>query len=421
MKRLKEILFITGICLSIAGCGSAEESVKKAEKDLESSVLTGETVDGVHETEKFGDKSVWEEELMWKEINYLEDNFGLDMKFETMDSQLAAAYGEELGEYYDFIGRITEDGYGYVLAFQNGNENPFEGNEQYWIEHDFVVVKRDENTSEETTIFSLSKIENIYQGQDHLILYLQPEDMEEPEELENAFIHRYCNGEEGVQYLQDVIQRGVRLTPPDSGAYLVVYRYENGKHRQEYVCLTDEEELEILSSDALILPEWYGEYGLQLFVSSETYEETDMEQGPITDAALKIAEERCRYAAMDISEIKDIAEADFRMKVEDENGDLIEIAIDVTDEKILKELEEILSSAEVAYEGKCPYNGILTLTRADGKELVLSLATDSCDGFIFGSNGIYTVGKEKTKRIWEIFSEAGKYTGWTSEDEYAAK
>lgn len=421
MKKIKEMLIITGICLSMAGCGGASGTVEKAESHSGESVAAVESTDFVDAEEETVDKSVWTDELMWKEIDYLEENFGYGMEFETMNPQAAAAYGEELEEYYEFAGRVTEDGYGYVLAFRKGEEDPFEGNDQYWKDQDFVVVKQDEETSEETIIFSLSGIDNIYQGQDNRILYLHPKDMEEPEELQNAFIHKYCNGEEGTAYLQDVIERGVRFSAPDSGAYLVVYRYENGRQRLEYVCLTEEEEQKILGSDALISPEWYGYYGLQFFVSQETFEETDMEQGPITDEALKIAEERCRYAAMDISEIRDITGADFKMKVFDENDGLKEIVIEVTEEETLKELETILSSAGKAGEGKCPYTGILTLTREDGKEMVLSLATDSCDGFVFGSNGFYTAGKEKTKRIWEIFSEAVKYTGWASEDEYAAK
>lgn len=421
MKKMKEMLIITGICLSIVGCGGASGSMGKAETNSGESAAAEETMSAVDAEEEIVDKSVWTEELMWKEIDYLEENFGRNMEFETMNSQFAAAYGEELGEFYEFIGRVTEDGYGYVLAFRKGEGDPFEGNEQYWKDGDFVVVEQDEKTLEEITIFSLSGINNIYQGWENSILYLQPRDMEEPEELQTAFTHRYCNGEEGAAYLQDVIERGVRFSAPDSGAYLAVYRYENGRQHLEYVCLTEEEEQKILSSDALILPEWYGNYGLQFFVSQETFEETDMEQGPITYEALKIAEERCRYAAMDISEIRDILGADFRMKFLDENGNLGEIEIEIKEEETLKELETILVSAEKYGEGKCPYTGILTLTRADGKKMVLSLATDSCDGFVFGSNGFYTVGKEKTKRIWEIFSEARKYTGWASEDEYAAK
>jgi len=46
----------------------------------------------------------------------------------------------------------------------------------------------------------------------------------------------------------------------------------------------------------------------------------------------------------------------------------------------------------------------------------LSLAIDSCDGFVFGSNGFYTVGKEKTARVWEIFDEVRAFTGWDVEE-----
>lgn len=407
MKKLKVILMAAGICTSISGCGSASKSSDMAAENLSMGQAENSIVTIMHE------ETTWTEDAVWEEIRYLEENFGRDLEFETMDSQVSASYGEELGEYYEFIGRSTEDGYGYVLGFLKGKDDPFESMDQYWRDSDFVVVDRDESTSEEKTIFSLSNIINIHQGAENQILYLQPKDMEEPEELQMAFVYNYCNGEDGQLYLQDVIDRGVRLAVPDSGAYLAVYRYENGQQRVEYVCLTKEEENAILGSDALILPEWYGMYGLQFFVSQETYEETDMEQGPITSEALKIAEDRCRYVAMGIFEIRDLVKADFRMNVGDENGEQLKVAVEITDETVLKELEEIFAAAEAGHEGKCPYTGILTLTRADGKEMVLSLATDSCDGFILGSNGIYTVGKENMERFWEML--------WAAEDEYAAK
>ena len=417
MKKMSQWIMIAGLCMMMAGCGSSgvSQSVNTDMAVQEEAERETSTEDRENET-IVESKTMWTKEMQDEEIAFLEDHFSDGMEFEDMDESMAVTYGKDISEYYDLIGRITEDGCGYVLAFRKDSVDIFEGYDQYWKDQDFVVVDRNEETDQENIIYSFSEINDICTSSENDILYIQPEDLEVPGELKKAFILKYCSGEEGIAYLEDVMERGVRFTPPDEDGYLEVYRYENGKQRLEYVSLTKEEEKAIIHSDALIMPEWYGEYGLQYFVSQDIYEETDMEEGPITEEALKIAEERCRFVAMDISEIHDIVEAKFEMQVNLEDGSEKQIEIDVQDPDVLMELEEILASSFETGEGKCPYTGILTLTREDGLEMVLSLATDGCDGFIFGSNSVYTVGKEKTARIWEIFSDAREYTGWTSEE-----
>lgn len=417
MKKMNRWMIMAGLCMMMAGCGSSEiqqstNMITSAPEEAEEKISEGNNGNEVVAEREI----TWTKEMQSEEIAFLEEHFSDGKQFEDMDGSQAVSYGADISEYYDLRGRITEEGCGYVLAFRKDSVDIFEGYDQYWKDQDFVVVERNEETDQEKIIYSLNNINDICSSLENDILYIQPEDIEAPGELKKAFIQRYCSGEEGIAYLEDVMERGVRFTPPDEDGYLEVYRYENGKQRLEYVLLTKEEEKAILNSDALILPELYGGYGLQYFVSQDIYEEMDLEEGPITEEALKIAEERCRFVAMDISEIHDIVGAKFEMQVNQEDGTEKNIEIEIQDTDILMELEEIFSSSVESYEGKCPYTGILTLRREDGLEMVLSLATDSCDGFIFGSNSVYTVGKNKTERVWEIFSEARKYTGWTSEE-----
>lgn len=402
--------------LLIGGCGSQNSGIndEKQEKIVENSVEATVVEEAGMEDEQ---EVLWSAEEKSAEVKFLESNFGDGIIFRDMEEEQVLSYVKSIESGFEFIGRVSDDGYGYILAFQKGNENIFEGYDQYWMNQDFVVVERNEQTDEERVVYRLPNVWNLYPDTKNEVLLIQPEDMAEPRELTEAFIQRFCKGEEGRAYLDSVMERGVRFTPPtgDEG-YLEVYKYENGKQRLEYVVLTSEEEAEILNSDALIIPDWYGKYGLQYYVSLDVYKEKEIEEGPITWEALKIAEERCNFVAMNISEIRDISKASLRMQVPDLYGEQEEILIEITDPSELQELEDIFSSAETFYEGKCPYRGILTLTREDGLEMVLSLAIDSCDGFVFGSYGFYTVGKEKTARIWEIFDEAREFTGWKLEE-----
>ena len=61
------------------------------------------------------------------------------------------------------------------------------------------------------------------------ILFLIPDEMEESEELRKAFEYSLCDGDEGVRYLKSVKERGVKMSPPENGGYLVVRRFANAE------------------------------------------------------------------------------------------------------------------------------------------------------------------------------------------------
>lgn len=409
---MKKRMILLCSCLLMAGCSASGSAVsaKNAAADREAGSFEEET------------KIALESRENQREVIEFLEQFEDELVFSDMDVEEAAFYGEPLKESYDFAGRVTEDGIGYVLAFKKTESSLLDGLSVYGKDDYIEAAVWSDQDEEYKPVYTFENIDGLFQGTGsdgalNEILYLQPIDMAAPEELQKAFFYRYCQGTWGAEYAEDVLKRGVRFTPPDSGAYLAVDRFENGVRKWEYVALTEEEEREILESDEAIMPVLYGEYGLEFYVSQETYEETDVEQGAVTLPALEIAEQRCGFKLREISDIHDIVSAD--MKLYMGRGE-IEAEEEISDSGQLKELEEILASSEVAGEGKCPYSAVLTLTRRDGERIVVSLATDSCDGFVLESHGIYSPGKEKTKRIWELFPEIRSYTGWSEEQEAAA-
>lgn len=52
------------------------------------------------------------------------ETFDSDHKYSDMDQEKAAACGGEIRDDYEFLGRETEDGYGYVLGFRKGSDDP---------------------------------------------------------------------------------------------------------------------------------------------------------------------------------------------------------------------------------------------------------------------------------------------------------
>lgn len=403
---MKKYAVIVCFCMLLAGCGmentaySAKEAAAVQDAGAAGAYETGEEAFFISDEEKS------------EVIEFLEQ-FEPELVFSDMDAAQADFYGEPLKESYEFAGRVTEDGMGYVLGFKKTESSLLDGLSVYGKDDYIEAAVWSEQDEEYKPVYTLENIESLFQGTGssgniNEILYLQPRDMTVPEELQNAFHYRYCQGTQGAEYAEDVLARGVRFTPPDTGAYLSVDMYVDGIERWEYVALTEDEEKKILESDEVIMPELYGHIGLEFFVSQETYEKMDTEEAAITMPALEIAKERCNFKLSELSEIHDITGAHMKFYI----GDGGYVEEELTDPAQIKELENILSSSDFAGEGGCPYKAVLTLTRQDGEKITVSLAADSCDGFVLESHGIYSPGKKNTERIWELFPEVRDYTGW---------
>lgn len=350
-------------------------------------------------------------------IPFLE-GFEPELVFTSMETEEAESYGEPLREWYDFSGRKTEEGFGYVIAVLKDGKKPL-GRWSFIGEDDFITAEKwNESTGNFEKAAVFPDITSVYQGDGNRILYLQPANYVMPDELQQAFYYQYCSGTEGPRHLQDMIDRGVRFSPPDNGAYLSVERFEHGICYTEYVPLTAKEEEEIIESDEVIDPVVYGNYGIQFYVSEDTYENGEVQEGRITAPALSIAEDRCRFEAVDPSEVHDVVKAELKMKLREYDNDTGSVSREweetetLNSSSDLKLLETILSSSEPAFEGKCPYTAVLTLTREDGREIVLQLATDNCEGFIIGSHAFYSPGKEKMEQLWDLFPNMRGNTGW---------
>ena len=136
---------------------------------------------------------------------------------------------------------------------------------------------------------------------------------------------------------------------------------------------------------------------------------------------LKIAEEKCEFQTVGTEDMKEITSAELEVipiAKELEKGleskdsadveadsEVVGISETLQDPELLKRLEEILSGASFDEEKACPYNGILTLTKADGTQITVRLASDGCDSMAYGSYGFYQAAGGEVAEIWDMFPE----------------
>lgn len=345
--------------------------------------------------------------------------FDPDHLYVDMDPEQAASCGGELRDAYDFIGRETDAGAGYVLGFRNSDEDPLNGLSIYSLDDVIEADRWNEDKNIFERVYTFENIHEMHYTESKDILFLIPDEMEESEELRKAFEYSLCDGDEGVRYLKSVKERGVKMSPPENGGYLVVRRFANAEVLEEYIPLTEDQEKEIITSEEIVDPEIYGIDGITYMASPEIYELENPDPDEITVPALRLAKEKCEFQTVRAEDMKEITSAELEIiqwhgepeKYADVSaGDLEETGISETlnDPVLLKRMEEILAEASLGESEKCPYNGILTLTKADGTKATVRLASDGCDSMVYGSYSFYQVDGGEVAEIWDMFPELKK-------------
>ena len=345
--------------------------------------------------------------------------FDPDHLYVDMDPEQAASCGGELRDAYDFIGRETDAGAGYVLGFRNSDEDPLNGLSIYSLDDVIEADRWNEEKNIFERVYTFENIHEMHYTESKDILFLIPDEMEESEELRKAFEYSLCDGDEGVRYLKSVKERGVKMSPPENGGYLVVRRFANAEVLEEYIPLTEDQEKEIITSEEIVDPEIYGIDGITYMASPEIYELVFPDPDEITVPALRLAKEKCEFQTVRAEDMKEITSAELEIiqwhgepeKYADVSaGDLEETGISETlnDPALLKRMEEILAEASLGESGKCPYNGILTLTKADGTKATVRLASDGCDSMVYGSYSFYQADGGEVAEIWDMFPELKK-------------
>ena len=345
--------------------------------------------------------------------------FDPDHLYVDMDPEQAASCGGELRDAYDFIGRETDAGAGYVLGFRNSDEDPLNGLSIYSLDDVIEADRWNEEKNIFERVYTFENIHEMHYTESKDILFLIPDEMEESEELRKAFEYSLCDGDEGVRYLKSVKERGVKMSPPENGGYLVVRRFANAEVLEEYIPLTEDQEKEIIASEEIVDPEIYGIDGITYMASPEIYELENPDPDEITVPALRLAKEKCEFQTVRAEDMKEITSAELEIiqwhgepeKYADVSaGDLEETGISETlnDPAFLKRMEEILAEASLGESEKCPYNGILTLTKADGTKATVRLASDGCDSMVYGSYSFYQADGGEVAEIWDMFPELKK-------------
>ena len=125
--------------------------------------------------------------------------FDPDHLYVDMDPEQAASCGGELRDAYDFIGRETDAGAGYVLGFRNSDEDPLNGLSIYSLDDVIEADRWNEEKNIFERVYTFENIHEMHYTESKDILFLIPDEMEESEELRKAFEYSIFYGYDGVR------------------------------------------------------------------------------------------------------------------------------------------------------------------------------------------------------------------------------
>ena len=117
MKKIWMMTAALGLGIWLTGCSPAFVPVEDPSESQTEERNSPET-EKEDQREDLAFQPISEEERR-RIVTELE-SFDGDHKFSDMDPEKAASCGGEIRDAYDFIGRETENGYGYVLGFRKG-------------------------------------------------------------------------------------------------------------------------------------------------------------------------------------------------------------------------------------------------------------------------------------------------------------
>ena len=279
---------------------------------------------------------------------------------------------------YVFGGRTSSAGWQYIAAVCKTAENPLEGLSC--------------GTAPAVPEFSASQFDG-----GRLMLF----ENSGGQDTELSFLYDALQkGEEGIYYLLGTTERGVRLIPPEEGAFLKVSLVKEGSALTEFIPVTEEEAETLKSGRPAEEYENFLGGGLMFCENREvlTAERNDPDT-VLTQDMIRLAAEKSGFEPWKMADAGNLAKAvlsaDFHGEVREET---IENGTD------LDLLEQILKGAGYAgYQPSGSYEGMLTLTSQDGLTFTAWLPGEG-GGCVFGSSMLMNISEEDTQRVWEIFT-----------------
>ena len=351
-----------------------------------------------------------EDQLSDAEVTELE-NLITPMEMETpeinytdMEQDLLSVYTEPIKNDYKFWGRLSNDGYCYILGISK-QEEPVLKDLDYRLDESSGYIQLGhwivEGESFEK-VYVLPKVRSFWKSKDGRLLYLgikQYSDLDDIKYSELGEVFEAIVNKDRLEYINQLHEKHFRAIKPFGTPYIAMYKWKHGEEFYAYKPISLDE-LDIITGDKTpVSPEIINGQDVHLC--------NDEGEGipfiPMNQSLYKMVEDF--YEVRSLNEITDISSIKRIRKNPEKWQNKV---LNIEDADTVNEIVKVLKNSEVYYLWATSYEDLLILTKEDGSEIELQIppyypGLYVGEGFILGDAVYYSPGTEEWLELMDKY------------------
>ena len=327
-----------------------------------------------------------------------------EINYTDMEQDLLSVYTEPIKNDYKFWGRLSNDGYCYILGISK-QEEPVLKDLDYRLDKSTGYIQLGhwivEGESFEK-IFDLSKVRSFWKSKDGRLLYLgikQYSDLDDIKYSDLGEVFDAIVNKDRLEYINQLHDKHFRAIKPFGTPYIAMYKWKHGEEFYAYKPISHDELNVIINDKTTVSPEIIDGQDIHL----HNDEEEAIPFIPMNQSLYKMVEDF--YEVRSLNEITDISSIKLIRKNPEKWQSRI---LNIEDADTVNEIVKVLKNSEVYYLGATSYEDLLILTKKDGSEIELQIPPYypelfTGEGFILGDSVYYSPGREEWLKLMDKY------------------
>ena len=274
-----------------------------------------------------------------------------EINYTDMGQDLLSVYKEPIKNDYKFWGRLSNDGYCYILGISK-HEEPVLKDLDYRLDESTGYIQLGhwiiEGESFEK-IFDLLKVRSFWKSKDGRLLYLGIKQYSDLGEVFDAIVNK-----DRLEYINQLHEKHFRAIQPFGTSYIAMYKWKHGEEFYAYKPISPDE-LGIITSDKTPVPP-------EIIDVRDVHLCNNEGEGipfiHMNQSLYKMVEDF--YEVRSLNEITDISSIK-RIRKNPEKWQSRVLNIEDTD--AVNEIVKVLKNSEIYYLGATSYEDLLILTK----------------------------------------------------------
>ena len=319
-----------------------------------------------------------------------------EINYTDMGQDLLSVYKEPIKNDYKFWGRLSNDGYCYILGISK-HEEPVLKDLDYRLDESTGYIQLGhwiiEGESFEK-IFDLLKVRSFWKSKDGRLLYLGIKQYSDLGEVFDAIVNK-----DRLEYINQLHEKHFRAIQPFGTSYIAMYKWKHGEEFYAYKPISPDE-LGIITSDKTPVPP-------EIIDVRDVHLCNNEGEGipfiHMNQSLYKMVEDF--YEVSSLNEITDISSIKWIRKNPEKWQSRV---LNIEDTDAVNEIVKVLKNSEIYYLGATSYEDLLILTKKDGSEIELQIlpyypGLYVGEGFILGDAVYYSPGTEEWLELMDKY------------------